>query len=78
MEYGEAIDERMQGHAVAAARRALAEQACGVEEAAAIGVSTVYCVCVTEGEDAAEHRLSDIHRELIDAVAARLHDRTDQ
>lgn len=41
-------------------------------DSAAEAVSKTFCVCVTDGEDAAEHRFSGTHRELIDEAVARM------
>jgi hypothetical protein len=35
-------------------------------------VAQAYCVCVTDGEDAAERHFSEVHMSLIAQVAARL------
>lgn len=72
MEYGEAITTGAFEHAVAIARRRRAERHEPLDQVAAEAVAGAYCVCVTEGEDAAERRLSDVHRNLIRHVADRV------
>lgn len=72
MEYGEAINSDALERAVGIARRLRREQARPVREIAAQAVAQAFCVCVVDGEDAAEGRLSDVHKHLIDAVAGRI------
>lgn len=72
MEYGEAITPETRERAVSIARELLKEDPGSLASIAAEAVARVYCVCVTAGEDAAEHRLSGVHQRLIDAVAQRL------
>ncbi len=70
MEYGEAISSEALERAVAIARELLTA-APDAGPAAAEAVSRAYCVCVVGGEDAAEQRLSGVHRTLIESVAER-------
>ncbi len=72
MEYGEAINSDAFARAVADTRRLRAHRRVPLREAATEAVAHAYCVCVTDGEDAAEHRFSDVHRKLIDDVAERV------
>lgn len=72
MEYGEAINSDAFARAITIAHRLRSEGGESVQQAATDAVAQAYCVCVTEGEDAAEHRFSDVHRKLIDDVAERL------
>ncbi|HET9427168.1 MAG TPA: hypothetical protein VFO69_02305 [Allosphingosinicella sp.] len=72
VEYGDAINSLALERAVTLAREHLAKNPSSPTEAAAEAVALAYCVCVTTGEDAAERRLSDVHRELIEIVVERL------
>lgn len=73
MEYGEAVTHDALERAVSIGRALVRAQPDATFEAiAAVAVAQAYCVCVTDGEDAAEHRLSDVHRTLIANVAKRL------
>lgn len=72
MEYGDAINSRALERAVTLAQEHLAKNPSSPIAAATEGVALAYCVCVTTGEDAAERRLSDVHRKLIEIVAERL------
>ena len=72
MEYGDAINSWTLERAVTLAREHLAKDPSSPTSAAAEAVALSYCVCVTTGEDAAERRLSDLHRKLIEIVADRL------
>jgi hypothetical protein len=73
MEYGEAVTNDAFERAVAIGRTLVRDRpAARIEAVAAIAVGEAYCVCVTDGEDAAEHRLSDVHRTLIADVARQL------
>lgn len=72
MEYGEAITGEAFARAVEIARKRRDLQRESLGEAATQAVAQAYCVCVTDGEDAAEHRFSDVHRKLIDDVVDRL------
>ena len=77
MEYGEAINPRTMASAVEKVRLLLAASAEPLERLAEEAVRTTFCCCVVEGEDAAEEqlsgqrRLSGVHKQLIDEVAAR-------
>lgn len=72
MEYGEAISSDALQHAVEITQRLQREDGKSLFDAAAQGVAEAYCVCVTDGEDAAERRFSDVHRKLIEDVIGRL------
>lgn len=68
MEYSEAINDRAAEEAVAIALEMRAAGAMDLHEIAVRAVARAYCVCVTDGEDAAEQRLSQIHAGLINDV----------
>ncbi len=68
MEYGEAIFPAALYRAVSLARDLVEKGSRTIESAASEAVARVYCVCVTDGEDAAEGRLSGVHRRLIESV----------
>jgi hypothetical protein len=73
VEYGEAITDVAARQALEAARelqRSHGERS--LREVASEAIARVYCVCVTDGEDAAEHRFSQVHKGLIDDVVKRL------
>lgn len=72
MEYAEAINEKAADRALGIALRMLAERQHDLRKVAARAVATAYCVCVTDGEDAAEHRFSRIHAQLISDLERRL------
>jgi arginyl-tRNA synthetase len=72
MEYGEAINQAAADTAFRVALRLRAEEGGEPREIAARVVTETYCVCVTEGEDAAERGLSNIHADLIDRLVGRL------
>lgn len=72
MEYGDAINSETLQRAVRIARQSRAERQEPLQDLAAEAVSQAYCVCVTAGEDAAEHRFSDVHRKLIIEVIERV------
>ncbi len=72
MEYGEAINPGTFALAVSIARQLRLERPDPLEELAAEAVALAFCTCVTEGEDAAEHRLSDVHGKLIEEVAEQV------
>jgi hypothetical protein len=75
MEYGEAVTADTLAQAVAIARTLLDPRESSAEDCrrvAAVAVQRCYCVCVTDGEDAAEQHFSDVHRTLVADVAARL------
>ena len=71
MEYGEAINDAALERAVDIARRRRTEVGRTLSEIAAEAVSRAFCVCVVDGEDAAEGRLSNVHKSLIEAVELR-------
>jgi hypothetical protein len=72
IDYGEAIPPGALERAVSLALKLLAENSGSPGSIAAEAVARIYCVCVTAGEDAAERRVSDVHRSLIEAVTQRL------
>lgn len=72
MEYGDAITTQAFERAVQMARHRRDSRGEPLPRAALEAVAQAYCVCVTDGEDAAEHRFSDVHRKLIDDVIDRV------
>ena len=73
MEYGEAINAEASGHALKLARQLkLIRPELPLDQIAREAVGHAYCACVTDGEDAAEHRFSDVHRRLIEDLASTL------
>lgn len=73
MEYGDAINSESMDVAVDLVRRFRKERRqLPLATLAAEAVARAYCVCVTAGEDAAERRLSDVHRKLIADVVDRV------
>lgn len=72
MEYGDAMTTQAFEQAVRIARQRRDSTGEPLPKAALEAVAQAYCVCVTDGEDAAEHRFSDVHRKLIDDVVERL------
>ena len=72
MEYGEAINSETFKLAVNIARRLRAERREPLTNLATEAVAQAYCVCVTDGEDAAEQRFSVVHKKLLDDVAERV------
>lgn len=72
MEYAEAINERAAQTALSFALERLAKGESDYRHIASEAVLHAYCACVTDGEDAAEHQLSKIHRSLIDQLESRL------
>ena len=72
MEYGEAIGAGPSEQALEIARCKLSTGRTDVHQVAAEAVAGAYCVCVVDGEDAAEGQLSAIHASLIDEIQARL------
>ena len=72
IEYGDAISSAAFDKAVAHASQLHLDRGKPLVEAAWQAVAKAYCVCVTDGEDAAEKRLSGVHRQLIDDVAERV------
>lgn len=71
MEYGEAINSEAFHRAVEISKR-LRGEGQSVADAASRGVAEAYCVCVTDGEDAAERQFSEVHRKLVDEVIGHL------
>ena len=76
MEYVEAINSDAFAEAVKIARRLHGDGKQLISDAASQAVAQAYCVCVTDGEDAAEHQFSEVHSKLIDDVARCLRTRT--
>ncbi len=72
MEYADTINTATFAAAVSLTRDLQLERSEPVAQSAAEAVSRTFCACVTDGEDAAEHRFSAIHRELIEEVIARV------
>jgi len=72
MEYADTINSATFATAVSLTRELQSERAEPLAKSVAEAVSRTFCACVTDGEDAAEHRFSDIHRQLIDEVIARV------
>lgn len=72
MEYGDAISPRARQQALEIARRKLSGRRSDIRQIAVEAVAEAYCVCVVDGEDAAEGQLSPIHADLIDEVEAQL------
>ena len=72
MEYGEVINSDAASHAFSVAVELWEEGHHNAREIAIRAVASAYCACVTDGEDAAERRLSDIHANLIEEVERRL------
>lgn len=72
MEYGEAISSKARERALEVANRKLSQGRSDLREIAREAVAEAYCVCVVDGEDAAEGQLSPIHSNLIDNVEAYL------
>jgi hypothetical protein len=72
MEYSEAINDSAAERALAIALEMHGAGAMDLHEIAVRAVASAYCVCVTDGEDAAEHGLSEIHAGLIDDVEQHL------
>lgn len=72
MEYADTINSATFATAVNLTRELQWERTEPLGKSAAETVSRTFCACVTDGEDAAEHRFSDIHRQLIEEVIARV------
>jgi hypothetical protein len=72
MEYAEAINDGAAKRAMAFGVRQLADGRSDYGRIATEAVSLAYCACVTDGEDAAEHQFSKIHRSLIDDLESKL------
>lgn len=78
MEYGEAITSRAAEKALLIARRLLPNRQGELRAVAAEAVAQAYCVCVVDGEDAAEGHTSAIHANLIDEIELRLREHLDE
>ena len=72
MEYGEAINSEAAERALRTAVQLRRQGDENLHTIATRAVASTYCACVTDGEDAAEHRLSRIHSQLISEVERRL------
>lgn len=72
MEYADAINSATFATAVRLTRELQLGRSEVLAQSAAEAVSRTFCACVTDGEDAAEHSFSAIHRELIAEVIARV------
>jgi hypothetical protein len=72
MEYAEAINEEAAERAMSFALHGLTKGRSDYRALASEAVTHAYCVCVTQGEDAAEHQFSKIHRNLIDQLELKL------
>ncbi len=72
VEYGEAISPGAKDRAFEIGRRKLSSGRSDIRVIATEAVSEAYCVCVVEGEDAAEGHLSPIHANLIDDAERHL------
>jgi hypothetical protein len=72
VEYGDAISHEAFERALAIAEALTRKDSRPPSAIAAEAVSQAFCVCVVDGEDAAEGRLSAVHRNLIENVVARL------
>ncbi len=72
MEYGDAITADALHRAVEIARKRLRKDQLPFAAVASDAVAQAFCVCVVDGEDAAEGRVSDVHKQLIETVIARL------
>lgn len=74
MEYGEAINRDAAERAARIATRLRMESDADLHSIALRAVAGAYCVCVTDGEDAAEDRFSPIHARLVEDVERQLLD----
>jgi hypothetical protein len=72
VEYGEAINSEAAEEAFRIAVQLRARGSEDLRQIARRAVASAYCVCVTDGEDAAEQRFSRIHAKLINEVERRL------
>lgn len=72
MEYGDAISPEALAEAVKTTRTLRQDRPEPLADLAAEAVLMTFCTCVVEGEDAAEQRLSDVHRQLIAEVVAQV------
>ena len=72
-EYADAVNEEQLAAATRQVLRLLiARSPLPVHELAAQAVTTRFCTCVTDAEDAVEGQLSRIHRTLIETVVQRV------
>lgn len=78
MEYSDTINGATFAAAVSLTRALQSERREPVVTSAAEAVLRTFCTCVTNGEDAAEHRFSEIHRQLIEEVSARVRSDKDE
>lgn len=72
MEYADTINSATFAAAIRLTRRLQAERDEPLATSATDAVSRTFCACVTDGEDAAEQCFSEIHRQLIEEVIARV------
>jgi hypothetical protein len=70
MEYGDALTPDAFERAVSIVRELRRTRPEPLPDLAWEAASRSFCCCVTDGEDAAEGRFSDVHRPLIDAIVA--------
>ena len=68
MEYGDALTRDAFERAVRIARASRATRSESLQDLAWEAASRSYCCCVTDGQDAAERRTSDVHRRLVEAI----------
>ncbi len=68
MEYGDVITPDAIRRAVEIARSRQGNEALAAAAVAPDAVARAFCTCVVDGQDAAEGRLSDLHRQIIEAV----------
>ena len=78
MEYGEAITSNAADKAYSIACKLLATPGGELRSVAAEAVAEAYCVCVVDGEDAAEGHTSAIHAKLVDELELRLREGLDE
>lgn len=72
MEYGDPLNEQAAERAYAIALQLRAAGSLDIRMTAMEAIARACCVCVTDGEDAVEQRLSNVHAELIDSLSERL------
>ena len=65
MEFSDAINGQTFAVAVDLTRQVQSSERAPLVDHAALAVAQTFCTCVTDGEHAAEHQFSAIHRELI-------------
>ena len=68
MEYGEALTREAFDRAVSIVRNLRRTRPEPLPDLAWEAASRSFCCCVTDGEDAAEGRVSDVHRRLIEDI----------